>query len=157
MSSLQKVLRIFRQDSRGFGLIEATIAMGLLGVIAVCFLVALATSYKVVVLADEQVTAKSLARSQMEYIEQQEYILAPDGGEVTYLKIDSADIPEGYAIFSVDRSDMVTDSIKGIPWDPDPSIDLPADSDQSLQKIALIVKYDGTESLTLEGFKVKQQ
>jgi hypothetical protein len=107
--------------------------MGLLGVIAVCFLVALATSYKVVVLADEQVTAKSLARSQMEYIEQQPY--KPDGGE-TYLKIDSTDIPEGYAIFSVDRSGMVTDSIKGIPWDPDPSIDLPADSDQSLQKIA---------------------
>ena len=68
MRAMQALLKVFRQDSRGFFLIEAAIAMGLLGIISICFLVAMGTSYEVVVLADKQVTAKGLARSQMEYL-----------------------------------------------------------------------------------------
>ena len=153
---MQNLCRLFRQDSPGFGLIEAIISISLLGMIAVCALGAIGTSYKVVVLAREQVTAKSVARSQMEYVEQQEYIVADDGSEATYLKLDNSDIPQGYAIFSVDCNGMTNSSIKGVPWDPDPSIDLPTYSDQSLQKIMLVITYNEAELWTLDGFKVNQ-
>ncbi|MFC1972113.1 prepilin-type N-terminal cleavage/methylation domain-containing protein [Chloroflexota bacterium] len=173
----QKLLGLFRQHSEGFGLIETVIAVALLGIIAAGFLGAMATSYKVTVLADEQVTAKSLARSWMEYIEQLEYISAPDDGEATYTFDPAtyteiiADIHEGYTIFSVDREENLvefdnTNGIKGVPWDPgeaDPADPFNPTSpaqvvtiDESLQKITLVIKYHGAPSFTLEGFKVKQ-
>ncbi|MFC1971394.1 hypothetical protein ACFLV0_05680 [Chloroflexota bacterium] len=173
----QRLLSVFRQHSEGFGLIETVIAVGLLGIIAVGFLGAMATSYKVVVLADEQVTAKSLARSWMEYVEQLDYISAPDDGEATYTFDEAtyeeitADIPEGYTIFSVDREETLVEfdninGIKGVPWDPgeadpedpfNPNIPPQAVTiDASLQKITLVIRYHGDNTFTLEGFKIKQ-
>ncbi|MFC1982621.1 hypothetical protein ACFLV5_02400 [Chloroflexota bacterium] len=152
------LLRRIRQESDGFGLLEATIALGLLGIIAVCFLVAMTTAYKASVLADEQVTAKSLARTQMEYVDQQPYDVELDANlEASYSKLDSADILEGYSILSVNRSGAVVDDIVGVPWDTsDPLNPQPAGSDESLQKITLIIKYNGAESFSMEGFKVKR-
>ena len=125
MVALRILLKRIRQEPSGFGLIEATISLGLLGLIAACFLVAMASSYKVGALADEQVTANSLARSQMEYVEQQPYNGVLDiNYQASYDKIDIATIPEGYDILSIDRDGALVEEIVGIPWDPDPSVDL---------------------------------
>ncbi|MFC2042203.1 hypothetical protein ACFLTV_01695 [Chloroflexota bacterium] len=157
MGAIRIVFKRIRHESDGFGLLEATIALGLLGIIAVCFLVAMTTAFKATVLADEQVTAKSLARTQMEYVDQQPYIEAPNDGEVTYFKLDSGDIPEGYTVFSFGRDGTLVEEIKGIPWDTtDPLNPHAAGNDESLQKITLLVKYDGAESFRMEGFKVKR-
>jgi len=61
------------RKQKGFTLIEVIIAMALLGVIAIAFLGALATASNAIILADERTNAESLARSQMEYVKNQDY------------------------------------------------------------------------------------
>jgi hypothetical protein len=148
-------LKKIGQDSEGVGLIETIISIGLVGIIAVCFLVATGTSYKTGVLADEQVTASGLARSQMEYIVTQPYDGELDANlEASYTKLDSAEIPEGYSIFSINRSGAIVDAIVGLPWNPDPTVDAVVDSDQGMQKITLVIKYHENGSWILEGLKI---
>jgi prepilin-type N-terminal cleavage/methylation domain-containing protein len=65
--------RAWRGGSRGFTLIEVTIAIALLGIIAVTILTALSTASMALVIADRRATAESLARSQMEYVKNQGY------------------------------------------------------------------------------------
>ena len=60
-------------SSRGFTLIEVTIAIALLGIIAVTILTALSTASVALIIADRRATAESLARSQMEYVKNQGY------------------------------------------------------------------------------------
>jgi prepilin-type N-terminal cleavage/methylation domain-containing protein len=66
--------KAFQGSSRGFTLIEVVIAMALLGIIAVAILSALSTASIALIIADERATAESLARSQMEYIQNSPYI-----------------------------------------------------------------------------------
>jgi type II secretory pathway pseudopilin PulG len=49
------------------------IALGVLGIIAAAYLGGLASASKNLAVADERATAESLARSQMEWVKEQEY------------------------------------------------------------------------------------
>ena len=138
------------RNERGFSLIEVVIALLLLGIISVALLGGLATASIALVIADERATAESLARSQMEYVKNQDYITAPDGGEVTYAKI--TEIPDGYTIMSVNRAGDTVDDIIGVPWDSQNN--LPVDTDAGLQRIELAIKHNGKEIITLEDYKV---
>ena len=69
----QKALKRIKNNEKGLVLIEAIVALALIGIIAVGFLGAIGTSYKSTTLAVEMTTSESLARSQMEYIKQQPY------------------------------------------------------------------------------------
>jgi len=62
------------RKQRGFGLVEVIIALGLLGVIGIAFLGALATASNAIIVSDKRTTAESLARSEMEYVKSQDYI-----------------------------------------------------------------------------------
>lgn len=55
-------------DEKGFNLLEVTLALALIGIIAVAFLLALAGASRALSIADEQATAQSLTRTEMEYI-----------------------------------------------------------------------------------------
>ncbi len=145
------------KNERGFSLIEVTIALGLLGIIAVAVLGGLATASTALVIADERATAESLARSQMEYVKNQSYITAadydpgvPGSGEVTYQKITG--IPAGYTIWGVDRADATVTDIIGVPWDSQNN--QPVTTDVGLQRIKLIIQHHGKDVITLEGYKV---
>jgi len=149
------------KNEKGFSLIEVMIAIALLGIIGVAFLGALATASTALFIADERATAESLARSQMEFVKNQDYkdaISVADGGtgEAAYDKIDALDIPVGYVICSVNRAgDTVEDIIYGVPWDSDPAVNQAANVDAGLQRIKLIIKHlDKPEVITLEGYKV---
>jgi Tfp pilus assembly protein PilV len=63
-----KIRKAFQGSSRGFTMIEALIAFTLFSIIVIAFLSAISTASTALITADEQATAESLARSQMEYI-----------------------------------------------------------------------------------------
>ena len=141
-----RLRRAFQGNSRGIAMVEVLIAIALLGVITIAFLASLSTSSTVLFMADERTTAESLARRQMEYIKGQGYHadLVIDEvviSEPVYEKIGG--IPEGYAIGSVDRDGEIVEEIRGIPWDSEN--DMPADTDNGLQKVALVVKCQNEE------------
>ena len=132
--------RVFRGRSRGFSLIEVVIAIALIGIIGVAILSALSTASLALIIADQRATAESLARSQMEYVKDQnnqEYKRALSGEEVPYDEI-TDNIPQGYSIWSVNRDGEIVEEVIGIPWDSD--VGEPADVDAGIQKIALVIK-----------------
>jgi prepilin-type N-terminal cleavage/methylation domain-containing protein len=65
------------KNERGFTLVEVIIAIALLGIVGVAFLGGLSTASKAIFLADERATAESLARTEMEYVMNQDYSAAP--------------------------------------------------------------------------------
>ncbi len=70
---LLRILRIFTSHESGATLIEAVVALAILGTIGVTFLSGLATTSKAAFIADEQATAESLAQSQMEWVKNAGY------------------------------------------------------------------------------------
>jgi prepilin-type N-terminal cleavage/methylation domain-containing protein len=141
------------KSEKGFSLIEVMLAIALLGIVSVAFLGAMGTASKAIFIADERATAESLARSQMEYVKNQAYSVAPSGGQVTYQKISG--IPDGYTICSLNRSgDTVENTIYGVPWNSQSG--QPRSADGGLQRVKLVIKHIDKQVLTLEGFKVKR-
>ena len=110
-------------------MIEALIALALLGLIAAAFLVGLGTAARATLIADEQTTAESLARSQLEHVKTLDY----KEGATQYTP---ATIPSGddYLNYSA--------NITAGPLD------------DHIQKITVTVKHSNKEVVTLEGYKV---
>jgi type II secretory pathway pseudopilin PulG len=126
-----RLRRAFQGNSRGIAMVEVLIAIALLGVITIAFLASLSTASTVLFMADERTTAESLARRQMEYIKGQGYHAD--------LVIDEVVISEPV----YDRDGEIVEEIRGIPWDSEN--DMPADTDNGLQKVALVVKCQNEE------------
>ena len=148
-----KTTKTLRESSKGFTLIEVLVALALFAIIGIVFAGGLGTASRAVFIADIRTNAESLARTQMEYVKSYNYADA-DGGVATYPKVD---IPDGYAICSVNGTGPPvqcydSDPIIAVPWDSDNN--QPADTDDGLQKITLVIKHEGTEVTTLEGYKV---
>ena len=160
MLNWQSFYRLFRHNSKGFSIVEVLVALALLGIIAVAFLGALSTASKAMIIADERATAESLARSQMEYVKNQEY----SDVQWSYKVTDSSrtvltsapswwdpvnDNPpllsSNYAGYSVEISAEDFDA------DDDGDID---EDDDGIQKITVAVSHHGEPVLTLEGYKV---
>jgi prepilin-type N-terminal cleavage/methylation domain-containing protein len=144
-----RVRRAFQGSSRGFTLIEVVVAIGLMGIIAISVLGALSTASMALLTADQQATAESLARSQMEYVKNQIYNSTQPGGEATYEEI--APIPDGYSVCSVNRGGEIVSDVIGVPWDSENNTAVYQDN--GLQKIELVIKNSGKVLNTLEGYK----
>jgi len=127
-----KVKKTFQGNSKGVSLIEALVALGLLGIIAVAFLVGMATASKAMIIADERATAESLARSQMEYVKNLDY----DYNDLqSYEQVDEpSPTHPGYFI------SVVADSLH--------------DTDKGIQMIKVTVSHGGEGVITLEDYKV---
>jgi type II secretory pathway pseudopilin PulG len=124
--------RRVRKAEMGMNLIEVLIALGILATVAVVFLVAMSTSSKAVIVGQEQVSAESLAKSQMEFIKQQNY-----RADQLYAKLDQ--IPAGYQIdIGVQRLDPKQEYMG---------------ADEGLQKITVTITRSGKTVFTLEGYK----
>ena len=149
MPNLKNFYRFFQHNSKGFSLIEVMIAMALLGIIVIAFLGAISTASMALIIADERATAESLARSQMEYVKNQEYN-SNEGGEGTYEEI--TPIPDGYSIWSFNGNNTMVEDVVGVCWNN--TINLPAGEDTGLQRIMLVIKRDDNEIITLENYKV---
>jgi len=126
-----RVLSIFRSQ-RGVTFIETAIALAVLGAVAVSFLSGLATTSKATIIADEQATAESLARSQIEWVKNADYIY--DATEYSPASLPSGD---DYINYSV----LITAEPLHQP-------------DDGIQKVTVAVKHDEKEVIKLEGYKV---
>lgn len=56
------------KSEKGLSLVEVMLAMVIMGILAVALLGAISGAFSSMVIADERVTAESLARSEMEYV-----------------------------------------------------------------------------------------
>jgi prepilin-type N-terminal cleavage/methylation domain-containing protein len=130
LPNLKNFYRFFKHNSKGFSLIEVMIALALMAIIGVAFLGALATASKAILIADEQATAESLARSQMEYVKNQDYI---DYSEEPHDFYDLITPPGGYEI-----DPLIVEELQ-----------------EGLQKITVTVNHYGkSEVIVLDGYKV---
>jgi type II secretory pathway pseudopilin PulG len=129
---LFRKLRIFTHRESGVTLIETTVALAIIGTIAVTFLTGLATTSKAAFTIDEQDTAKSLAQTQMEWVQNADYVYEAN-------QYSSAPIYSGkdYINYSA--------TITAEPLH---------DPDDGIQKITVIVERFGERVIKLEGYKV---
>jgi len=143
--------KAFQGSSRGFTLIEVVIAIALIGIIAVAVLSALSTASISLIIADKRATAESLARSQMEYVKNQDYIDYSESGHEDYdvICVVIMVCPEDYTV------EVVAEPIDPDTYQPYPYIEGEGrfQQDDGIQKITVIVSYDGKAVITMEGYK----
>lgn len=119
-------------------LIEVLVALGIVGAVAVTFLLGMSTSSKAVMVSQERVTVDNLAKSQMENIKKWEYD-EDDPPDYTDAKLDN--IPTGYDItITAERMDPKGDGY---------------DEDDGMQRITITVTHGEETALTMVGYKVR--
>lgn len=117
---------------------EVLIALAIFAVVGVTFVSALGTNFKVLLMADQRTTAESLAKTQMEAINNAPYESTPP---YTYSKISG--IPAGYDI------NIVVALV-------DPETGLTSALDLGVQKVTVTVtcqQHSPPEVLVLESYK----
>jgi prepilin-type N-terminal cleavage/methylation domain-containing protein len=113
------------RGDKGFAFIETIVALGLLGIVAVICLGSIGTSTHAAMVNDEQATAESLARSQVEYIKDCAY-------QSSYQLDPELDIPVRWSI-------------------QEPTVEV---LEVGLQKVTITVQRDGEEKLSVMMYKV---
>jgi Tfp pilus assembly protein PilV len=83
----------FRSNQKGITIPETLIALAIFALVAVTFTAALGTNFKMLLVADQRTTAESLAKAQLEAINNAPYDAVPP---LTYDKITG--IPYGYDV-----------------------------------------------------------
>jgi type II secretory pathway pseudopilin PulG len=134
------------KSQRGVGLVEVVIALGLLGIISVAFLGALATASSAIIISDEQTTAESLASSELEHIKSQNYIDYSANPHAVY---DSISAPDGYEVdttvapFNPDSGDIYS-QVSGV-----------YEQDDGIQMVTIEITFlpESKVIFTLEGYK----
>jgi type II secretory pathway pseudopilin PulG len=145
---MKRLMKRLLKGQRGVGLVEVIIALGLLGIVSIAFLGALATASSAIIVSDEQTTAESLASSEMEYIKSQVYI---DFSEDSHNVYNSISVPDNYAIdtavapFNPDTGDFYSE-IGGV-----------FEQDDGIQLITITITFlpEAKTIFTLEGYKTQ--
>ena len=119
-------------SEKGFAFIETVVALALLGIISAAFLSGLATSANATVIANDKITAVSLAQTQIEWVKKAEYVYDATG-------YSAASIPSGqdYTGYSVQIDSEPLNS-----------------PDDGIQKITVTVKHWDEDALQLDVYKV---
>ncbi|HEY31924.1 MAG TPA: type II secretion system protein [Dehalococcoidia bacterium] len=110
---------------RGNLLVETLVALALLGIVGVTFLSGVTTATNSRLIADEAVTGRILAESQMENVRKQDYALS----------YDPVPIPDEYAGYSA-------------------QIDVDPFRNGSIQKVTVTIRHRNKEVAWLESYKV---
>ncbi len=123
--------KVLSGGNPGLTLIETVIALAILGMVSVPFLEGLTGTTRSAFIADEQTTAESLARSQMEQVKTADYVYGATG-------YTPAPVPAGedYINYSVVINAEALNS-----------------PDDGIQKITVTVNHSAKTIFTLEGYK----
>ena len=108
------------------------------------FLSAMSMAFTTVLLSHERVSAESLAKSQLESIKFQDYVSASD--------YDPMEAGQCYELTGV--GDGLVDNGYEVEIVPPETIINPEDGSFELQSVAVAVKHDGDEVMTISGYKV---
>ena len=137
------------KDEKGFNLMEVALAMALLGVVAVAYLGAMGTGSRAIIIADERATAESLARTQLEYVRQQDYIDYSENPHGDYLTISP---PSAYYIVELTVTPFDPDT--GDPYGQSGGVFV---QDDGIQNISVLIKHTVggvTEDIfSLDGYR----
>ena len=145
MFRIARKLNVLANRESGVTLIETLVALAILGAVGVAFLSGMATTSRAVMVSQERVVAESLAKSQLEYIEAQDYISEAD--------YDPNDPAKRYGLINI--SDELVEGGYSIEMNPPQTIVSPdAGKGFEIQSIAVVVKRDGEEMLTLSDYKI---
>ena len=139
---LFRVAKRLKGNETGVTLVEALVALAVLGLIAVAFLSGLTTAAQATFIADERATAESLVRSEMEYVKSQDYVIAPWLYELPTTPPTwdpSHTLPAGYNGYTVNVTAELLDG---------------HETDDGIQKITVTVKRGAKVILTIEDYKV---
>jgi len=131
-------LPILKRNKRGITIAEVLVALSIFAVVGVTFVSALGTNFKVLIVADQRTTAESLAKTQMEAINNAPY---DSTAPYTYSKISG--IPAGYDVnIAVDLINPETGGVSAL--------------DLGIQKVTVTVTCQQRvppEVLVLESYK----
>ena len=83
------------RNEKAFALVETLVGIAILGLISIGILSGLTLAARSNIIADEQTTAESLARTQMEYVQQQTYDASSTPG---YNSSPSLNLPSDYSV-----------------------------------------------------------
>jgi len=136
------VIHDIHRNDKGVLILETLVALAVLGLIAVAFLGALSTSTKAIIISDEQSTAESLARSQIDFAQSQTYIKFSTPGHGEYQLVI---VPQSYAL------SMTTTPVNAATIQP-----LPAGQDSGIQLLAVTIQRNARTVLTIQDFKVNR-
>jgi len=134
---------VFKSNDRGFTLPEALISWFIFSAVTVIFAAALGTNFKVLLVADQRTTAETLARAQLEAINNAPYDFTPP---YEYDKITG--IPYGYVINS-NGADANHISVTLI----NPETGAVSATDLGVQKVTCSVTCPGGQFITVEAYK----
>lgn len=146
MRPLQIIKRLSLSLGResGVTLIETLVALAILGLIVPAFIGGLGTAAKATIIADEQATAESLARGEIECVKSQDYYSPGEGQyQNREQRYEEFVMPSGYS-----TETTVT------PIDPNTGEDLNPGQDKGIQKIEVEVSRNGTPVLEIVDYKV---
>ncbi len=147
LNRLLKQCKASFQKQRGVGLVEVLVAIAIMGSAITALLSSMQTGSNAVIVTDKNVTARSLAQAQIEYI--RSYPFTP--GTSSY---DIIDIPNGYG-YSINLS-VATPSFSTNITMPVDNLFLGAelpDTQRSMQVITVTVSRDGEEVIELSTIK----
>jgi prepilin-type N-terminal cleavage/methylation domain-containing protein len=72
------------RSEKGFSLLEVILAMAIIGIVGVALLLALGGASRSISISDEQATAQSLTRTELEYIKSQDFADLPTSTPWSY-------------------------------------------------------------------------
>ncbi|MBA7518068.1 hypothetical protein ES705_10134 [subsurface metagenome] len=147
MIGLGKERFTFIRGQRGFSLIEILVGLAILTAIGVAFLNGLFTTSKAIMVSQESTITESLARSQMEYIKTQDYILVAD--------YHPSDPDPAYSYRLVDVLPNLAGAGYSVEIDTPVVIPTEADAEFELQIITVVVKRGGEKAFTLSAYRVE--
>ena len=127
-------------NQKGLTLVEVLIALTVFAAISVSLFIALNVSHKTTHSVNQETTAESLTRAELEYIKSCDY--DAENNPPVYEVDPTLDIPTKYSIeVTAERLDPEGDGF---------------DDDDGIQKVTVQVKYDGDLVLTTENYKVNR-